>query len=134
MKKLLFTLLMALASVGAFAQTTTVATLGPMLCTDQGVCDGVPNDQGAYISVALPSTIDYSLKVTVNGVTKVYPQGTYTMPYNPVPRSFNSYPVLTFPDGRITFYNHSGKSGSYLHSTSCPSCVVWQLTGGTIVY
>jgi hypothetical protein len=133
-RRILASLLLAIASCGAFAQTATVATLSPMLCTDQAVCAGVPNDQNAYISVSLPTTIDYSLKVSVNGVTKVYPQGAYTMVYNSVPRSFNSYPVVTFPDGRISFYNHSGRSGSYLHSTTCPSCVVWQLTGGTVVY
>lgn len=132
--KLFFTaLLFTLASVGAFAQT--IATLqGPFECTDAGVCLVVPNDQNAQISVTLPNTYAPSLTVSVNGIPTVYAPGQFSVAFNTVPRSFSSYPVYTFPGGRLTFYYHSGRAGSYIHSTSCPSCVVWRLTGGTVTY
>lgn len=133
MKRFFTALLFTLASVGAFAQT--VATLqGPLECTDSGVCLVVPNDQNAQISVTLPNTYAPSLTVSVNGIPTVYAPGQFSVAFNTVPRSFNAYPVYTFPGGRLAFYNRGPWAGSFLHRAYCASCVVWRLTGGTVSY
>jgi hypothetical protein len=125
----------SLALLSSLSQAQTIATLqGPFDCTDAGVCLVVPNDQNAQISVTLPNTIAPSLTVSVNGIATVYAPGQFSVAFNAVPRSFNAYPVYTFPGGRLSFYNHSARAGSYLHSTYCQSCVVWRLTGGTVSY
>ena len=130
-----FILTFILAMFASLAQAQTVATLqGPFDCTDQGVCLVVPNDQNAQISVTLPNTVAPSLTVTVNGIPKVYAPGEFTVAFNAVPRSFNAYPVFTFPGGRLAFYNRGPWAGSYLHKTYCQSCVVWRLTGGAVSY
>ena len=127
MKKLLSALALAATCFGAQAQTAPITyTLGPVLCTDAGACTNVPNDQNANITITIPN------KISVNGVEKTYDPGTYSVNYHSVPRSFNSYPVFTYPNATLSFYYHAGRAGSYLHSSGCPSCQVWQLNGGTV--
>lgn len=133
LKTILAAAALALSSLAATAQTATQAELvGPFLCTDNAVCSGIPNNQNAYIEVKVFDPA--GLKVTVNGISKTYAPGTYSIVTNPVARSFNNYPVITYPDGVLSMYYRLGRSGSYLHSTACPSCVVWQLMHGTIKY
>ena len=125
----------ALALFAFAASAQTIATLqGPFDCTDAGVCLVVPNDQNAQISVTLPNTYAPSLTVSVNGIPTVYAPGQFSVAFNTVPRSFNAYPVYTFPGGRLAFYNRGPWAGSFLHRAYCASCVVWRLTGGTVSY
>lgn len=129
----ILTLILALFASLAQAQTVVTVT-APTACT-QLVCAPVQNDQGANISVSFPSSVDFSLSVSVNGVTTVYPQGTYTLAPNAIVNSYWSYPVITYPGGVLSFAMRRGMSGTPngRHSV-CPSCASLTLNSGSLSY